>query len=96
MEIDKLSEVKDETLDPEMEKFFRSAFIRTNGFILKQISQRMKEECMTLEDLRQEIITKKSPLSKMQRDFILSYKLDFINDCLEDMKNKTNHNGNRN
>ena len=77
-----------ETSDEEkerIEKFMRSAFIRKNVFTLKQINNRCIKNNLTLEDLRNEIENKKSPLSRMQRDFLCTYKLDFIQDCIIDM-----------
>ena len=55
-----------ETSDEEkerIEKFMRSAFIRKNVFTLKQINNRCIKNNLTLEDLRNEIENKKSPLS---------------------------------
>ena len=77
-----------ETSDEEkkrIEKFMRSAFIRKNVFTLKQINNRCIKNNLTLEDLRNEIENKKSPLSRMQRDFLCTYKLDFIQECIIDM-----------
>lgn len=77
-----------ETSDEEkerIEKFMRSAFIRKNVFTLKQINNRCIKNNLTLEDLRNEIENKKSPLSRMQRDFLYTYKLDFIQECIIDM-----------
>ena len=80
-----------ETSDEEkerIEKFMRSAFIRKNVFTLKQINNRCIKNNLTLEDLRNEIENKKSPLSRMQRDFLCTYKLDFIQECIIDIKKK--------
>ena len=77
-----------ETSDEEkerIEKFMRSAFIRKNVFTLKQINNRCIKNNLTLEDLRNEIENKKSPLSRMQRDFLCTYKLDFIQECIIDL-----------
>ena len=77
-----------ETSDEEqerIEKFMRSACIRKNVFTLKQINNRCIKNNLTLEDLRNEIENKKSPLSRMQRDFLCTYKLDFIQECIIDM-----------
>ena len=77
-----------ETSDEEkerIEKFMQSAFIRKNVFTLKQINNRCIKNNLTLEDLRNEIENKKSPLSRMQRDFLCTYKLDFIQECIIDM-----------
>lgn len=71
--------------EKELEKFIRSGFIRTKRSILRTLYSRCYNNSLKLEDIKEEVIKKTSPLSKAQRDFLTVYKIDFIRECINDM-----------
>lgn len=88
MEIDKLKENETtvETLDPAKEIAMRKRFVIKFHDILCFLRKYMKQNKYTLEDLRNQVIEKKSYLSKSQRDFLAMWKLDFIQQCFDELK----------
>lgn len=87
MEISELKENKvvDNVKDPAVETATRQRFIIKFHDILCFLRRYMVQNKYTLEDLHQQVIDKKSYLSKFQRDFLIAWKLDFIQDCLNEM-----------
>lgn len=88
MEIDKLEETKTtvETLDPAKEIAIRRRFIIKFYSVLHFLQNYMKQHKYTLEDLRNQVIDKKSYLSKSQRDFLIVWKLEFIQQCFDEIE----------
>lgn len=88
MEIDKLkeNEITVKTLDPAKETEMRQRFIIKFHDILCFLKKYMKQNKYTLEDLRNQVIEKKSYLSKSQRDFLAMWKLEFIQQCFDELK----------
>ena len=84
MKIDKLKETETtvETLDPAQEIAMRQRFVIKFRDILCFLRKYMAQNHYTLEDLRNQVIEKKSYLSRSQRDFLSAWKLDFIQECL--------------
>ena len=87
MEIDKLKENETtvETLDPAKETEMRQRFIIKFHDVLCFLRKYMKQNKYTLEDLRNQVIEKKSYLSKSQRDFLAMWKLEFIQQCFDEL-----------
>ena len=46
------------------------------------MKERMKSKGMTISDLKNEIEAKKSPFSANQRSFIMGFKTEFLEKCL--------------
>lgn len=88
MEIDKLKENKTtvETLDPAQEIAMRQRFVIKFRDVLCFLRKYMSQNHYTLEDLRNQVIEKKSYLSKSQRDFLAMWKLEFIQQCFDELK----------
>lgn len=87
MEIDKLKETETtvETLDPAQEIAMRQRFVIKFRDILCFLRKYMAQNHYTLEDLRNQVIEKKSYLSKSQRDFLAMWKLEFIQQCFDEL-----------
>ena len=58
---------------------------RDTEITLIDTEQTSDKETSDKEKERNKIKNKKSPLSRMQRDFLCTYKLDFIQECIIDM-----------
>ena len=84
MKIDELKEnnVVDNVSESATEQAIKNRFIIKFHYILCFLDNYMKQNKLTLEDLRQQVIDKTSKLSKSQRDFLSAWKLDFIQECL--------------
>lgn len=87
MEIDKLKENETtvKTLDPAKETEMKQRFIIKFHDVLCFLRKYMKQNKYTLEDLRNQVIEKKSYLSKSQRDFLAMWKLEFIQQCFDEL-----------
>lgn len=88
MEIDKLKENETtvETLDPAKETAMRKRFVIKFHDVLCFLRKYMAQNKYTLEDLRNQVIEKKSYLSRSQRDFLAMWKLEFIQQCFDELK----------
>lgn len=84
MKIDELKEnnVVDDVSESAAEQAMKNRFIIKFHYILCFLDNYMKQNKLTLEDLRQQVIDKTSKLSRSQRDFLSAWKLDFIQECL--------------
>ena len=76
------SEPVQEKLNPETEEFLMSGFIYRYREIFRVMKERMKSKGMTVSDLKNEIEAKKSPFSANQRSFIMGFKTEFLEKCL--------------
>ena len=77
----------------QQESFMRGMVISRYRATLRDIYIYMKEKGKTLDDIRKEILEKKCYLTTSHRDFIMSFKLDFIQQLLDDMYHlKEDHN----
>ena len=87
MEIDKLKETETtvETLDPAQETEMRRRFVIKFRDVLCFLRKYMAQNHYTLEDLRNQVIEKTSYLSKSQRDFLAMWKLEFIQQCFDEL-----------
>lgn len=74
----------------KIDKFLRSALIIKHKNILQDINRYMTLNGLNLEQLRQEIVDKKCRLNASRRNFILSFKLDFIQQLFNDIEEKKN------
>ena len=95
MKIDELNKKSEqvEELTPEQkeaqEKFFRSVVIKRFKSTLKAVKSKM-DQGITLEEIVREIEEKRSSLSSAQRNFMLGFKLDFIEKLIIDYENMRN------
>ena len=98
MQIDELKEndVTAEVIDSKAEKAMKDRFIMNFHYILCYLDRYMREKGFTLEELRQQVIDKTSNLSKSQRDFLAAWKLDFIQECIDQIKEYARINRERN
>lgn len=87
MEIDKLKETEAtvETLDPAQETAMRQRFVIKFRDVLCFLRKYMAQNHYTLEDLRNQVIERKSYLSRSQRDFLAMWKLEFIQQCFDEL-----------
>lgn len=87
MEIDKLKETETsvETLDPAQEIAMRQRFVIKFRDVLCFLRKYMAQNHYTLEDLRNQVIERKSYLTKSQRDFLAMWKLEFIQQCFDEL-----------
>jgi len=85
---------KEKELTPEQkelqEKFFRSAIVKRYKLALKNLYQTMSKRKNTIADVKQLIIdkTKTLPFTASQRQFIMSFKDEFLIACLKDIYNE--------
>lgn len=90
-EINEVPTVQEESTEPELTEeqkkqqhdFFVSGFVHKNKYIFSEISNRIVSTGKTLQDLYDEVIEKKSPFTRSQRDFLKMWKLDFLQECLD-------------
>lgn len=81
---EKVSELTEEQREIQ-EKFLRSAFCKRWKYIFDVIYDRMTRHNLTIEDLQKEVDEKKSPFTKMQRQFVKGFKSDFLEQCVTDL-----------
>lgn len=92
MEAEEIKEVNSEEvkeLTPEEkemnDKFMRSIVIGKFRTTLQDIYSYMKKKKVSLEEIKQEVENKTSNLTASRREFIIGFKLDFIQQLLDDM-----------
>lgn len=87
MKIDELKETETtvETLDPAQEIAMRQRFVIKFRDVLRFLRKYMNQNHYTLEDLRNQVIEKTSHLSKSQRDFLAMWKIEFIQQCFDEL-----------
>lgn len=69
----------------KQEKFLRGGIIHKYHYHLRSIHDYMKSNKLTLEQVRDEILEKKCRLTTTQRDLVMWFKLDFMQQLLDDM-----------
>lgn len=92
--------VESENSEPELteeqkasqEKFFRSMLISRFSSVLRAIHDLSISKNKSLAELQQEVREKKSTLSANQREFLMSFDIDFIQQLLDDMYNINKNN----
>ena len=95
MKIDDFDKTKNSELELTEEQkkyqhdFLISGFINKNKYIFSVLKNKMKNTEKTLQDLHDEVINKKSNLTRSQRDFLLIWKLDFLQECLDVINKKS-------
>lgn len=88
-------ETQEETAEEKQEKvdkFLRSAVIHKHKTILQDIYSYIHKNNLNLEQLKKEIEEKKCRLTASRREFIVSFKLDFIQQLFDDIEERKNGN----
>lgn len=96
MKIDNLKENSNEVINEEIpelteeqkelqEKFLRSGIIHKWHYHLRMIHDYMIKHKIKLEEVKEEIQNKKCKLNTTQRDLIMMFTLEFLNQLLQDM-----------
>lgn len=76
---------EEKTLEKELtERFFRGEFIHQFKYTLDSIYEYMMSSNKKISEVIEEVKNKKSPLTKSQRDFMMYFKPDFIEDLMND------------
>lgn len=86
-----IEKAEEQELTPEQkemqEKFFRSAIVKRYKEAIKNLYYTMRRRGNSIADVKQLIIdkTKTLPFTASQREFIMSFKDEFLISCLKDV-----------
>lgn len=89
-----VEKIEEKELTPEQQemqdKFFRSAIVKRYKLALKNLYYTMSKRKNTIDDVKKLIIdkTKTLPFTASQREFIMSFKDEFLVNCLKDIYNE--------